>query len=359
MGAVGVSRGMEPLTILILSDGRPGHYHLAEGVAAAISRRRPVDVQHVRILRRVVAPVRGMAHALTLGIPPAAILRHGYSGEQSSIRPARLVISAGGETVAANAAAARLLGADNIYCGTLKHIAPERFSLIITSYDRFRAKPRHLVALKPSHIDPDDIARRSVPAPAAGALPGRLGLLIGGDSGLFHFDDADWRALYDLMTSSAGGTATRWVVSTSRRTPDAVGDALAKMAAQPNGPILEFIDYRTAGPGTLPRLFAAVDGVVVTEDSSTMLSEAVCARLPVVGVSPVRHDFKDDEREYRAFLLRNNWCRGLPLATATPEQVARALADIAPLKANPLDELADALAERLPQLFKTAAEGTI
>ena len=37
----------------------------------------------------------------------------------------------------------------------------------------------------------------------------------------------------------------------------------------------------------------AVDAVLVTEDSSTMLSEAVCARLPVVGVSPADHDFKD------------------------------------------------------------------
>jgi mitochondrial fission protein ELM1 len=351
---------MEPLPILILSDGRPGHYHLAEGVAAAISRRRPVDVQRVRIDRRVVAPVRVMAHALMLGVPPASVLRHGYTGEVSSIRPARLVISAGGETVAANAAAAHSLGADNIYCGTLKHIAPERFSLIVTSYDRFRDTPRHLVALKPSHIDPDGIPRRSVPTLAAGALPERLGLLIGGNSGHFHFDDADWRALYDLMTACAAtGTATRWVVSTSRRTPDAVGDALAKIAARLDGPIVEFIDYRKAGPGPLPRLFAAVDGIVVTEDSSTMLSEAVCARLPVVGVSPVRHDFKDDEREYRAFLLRNNWCRALPLATATPEKVAQAMAAIAPLTANPLDELAGALAERLPRLFTPAAAGTI
>ena len=42
----------EPLRILLLSDGRPGHYHLAEGVCAALRRSRPVDVTTVRVNRR-------------------------------------------------------------------------------------------------------------------------------------------------------------------------------------------------------------------------------------------------------------------------------------------------------------------
>lgn len=346
---------MEPLSILILSDGRPGHYHLAEGVAAAIARRRPVDVQRVRIDRRRIAPVRVMAQALGFGLPPASILRHGYDGELASLRPARLVVSAGGDTVAANAAAAAMLGADNIYCGTLKHIPSDRFSLIVTSYDRFRDAPRHLVALKPSQIDPDALPRAAKAAvPPAGMLPPRLGLLVGGNSGHFRYEPADWQALYDLVAACATEGATRWIVSTSRRTPDAVADALAAMAGQAGGPIAEFIDYRVAGPGTLARLFAGVDGAVVTEDSSTMLSEAVCARLPVVGMSPARHDFKDDEREYRAFLLRNGWCRSLPLVDATPQALAAAFARVAPLTANPLDDLAAALQARLPQLFSSA-----
>lgn len=354
----GVSRAMEPLSILILSDGRPGHYHLAEGVVAAIARRRPVDIQRVRIGRRRFAPVRVMAKALAIGVPPASVLRHAHSGELADLRPARLVVSAGGDTVAANAAAAAMLGADNIYCGTLKHIPSDRFSLIVTSYDRFRNAPRHLVALKPSQIDPDALPRAPRKAAlAAGALPARLGLLVGGNSGHFRYEPADWQALYDLVTACAAEGATRWIVSTSRRTPDAVADALAAIAAQPSGPIAEFIDYRVAGPGTLARLFAGVHGAVVTEDSSTMLSEAVCARLPVVGVSPARHDFKDDEREYRAFLLRNGWCHSLPLSDATPQALAAAFAVVAPLTANPLDDLAEALQARLPQLFSSAASG--
>lgn len=82
-----------------------------------------------------------------------------------------------------------------------------------------------------------------------------------------------------------------------------------------------------------------------------MLSEAVCARLPVVGVAPAEHAFKDEEREYRDFMLREGWCKFLALAALTPETFAAALSEVRPLKENHLDRLAGDIARRLPQLF--------
>ena len=143
---------------------------------------------------------------------------------------------------------------------------------------------------------------------------------------------------------------TRWLVSTSRRTPDHVADKVAALAKDESA-IARFIDYRTAGPGTLPEIFGKAEMIVCTEDSSTMVSEAVSARLPVIGVAPESHRFTDEESAYRAFLVRNNWCRVLPIAALTPETFAAALAEIEPIKQNPLDALAAKLKERLPALF--------
>ena len=70
-----------------------------------------------------------------------------------------------------------------------------------------------------------------------------------------------------------------------------------------------------------------------------MVSEAVSARLPVVGVAPKAHRFTDEESAYREFLVRNNWCRVLPIAALTPETFAAALSEIEPIKENPLDAL--------------------
>jgi hypothetical protein len=101
----------------------------------------------------------------------------------------------------------------------------------------------------------------------------------------------------------------------------------------------------------LPEVFATAEIIVCTEDSSTMISEAVSARLPVIGVAPAAHRFTDEEQNYRVFLVRNNWCRVLPIAELTPASFARALSEIEPIKENPLDALAAKLKARLPGLL--------
>ncbi len=345
---------MRALSILILSDGRPGHYHLADGVAAAIARRRPIAVTRVALERRRFAPGRLLGALVDRGAPARVILGLGYGLDAGALpKSADLVLSAGGETLAANAAAARLLGARNIFCGTLRRMRADAFSLIVSSYAGHARLPRHLVALKPNGIDPDTLGRR--PAPLRHGQPPKIaGLLIGGDSGLFHYTDAEWQRLIEFLRSSHREQGIRWVVSTSRRTSAAVGDAVQALAADANGPIAEFIDFRSAGAGTLPRLFGAVDAILCTEDSSTMISEAVCARLPVVGVAPRDHNFKDDEREYRAFMRDQGWCRFMALDALEPAGFVRALGEVRPLTENHLDRLAQQLSERLPDLFAQA-----
>ena len=82
-----------------------------------------------------------------------------------------------------------------------------------------------------------------------------------------------------------------------------------------------------------------------------MISEAICARRATIGVFPIAHDFKPDERQYRDFMVSNNWCRFLALADLTPEAFLQAVSDVTPLTENHLDVLADKIAARLPGLF--------
>jgi mitochondrial fission protein ELM1 len=343
---------MQPLKILLLSDGRPGHYHLAEGVAASIARRRPVDVQRmdIRLRRWLPAPTRTLTAMLRHAMAPERILRIGYGLAAGDLPPADLVVSAGGDTLVANAAAARRLGTRNIFCGTLRRMPPEAVSLVVSSYARHAALPRHLVTLKPSGIDPDSIGRERLKL-EPGEAPRVIGVLIGGDGGRFRYEAEDWRRLIGFLEAMTNAHETRWIISTSPRSPQSVADALAALAQRPHSRIDTFIDYRTSGPGTIKRVFAAADAILCTEDSSTMMSEAVCARLPVVGVSPRRAGFSDDEREYREFMRGRGWCRFVPLSALTPQSFMAALADVHPLRDNHLDLLADALSERLPDLF--------
>jgi len=342
-----------PLKVIFLADTRPGHYHLAQGVIAALERLRPVEVTRIEVQRKWIVPTRWLRARITAkSFYPPRMLRMAYRIDAEAIPQADLVVSAGGETHMPNLCVTRLLGVPNIFCGSLlRGLGPENFSLIISSYERDVASPRHLVVLKPSSIDPDALGRPAVvPRYGPDKHPAVAGLLVGGKAGPFRYKRQEWERLLSFMAEVSKAWGTRWLVSTSRRTPDTVADRIAELAKD-DGVIARFIDFRTAGPGTLPEIFASAEVIVCTEDSSTMISEAVSARLPVVGVAPKAHRFTAEEKDYRNFLMKNGWCRVLPIADLSPDAFAGALAEIEPLQENPLDALAAKLKERLPELF--------
>lgn len=340
------------IDLLLLSDERPGHYHLADGVVAAMARIADVTETRLKVRRRRFIPMRFLRWLVArTNVPPETILWLGYGRSAADLDVADIVISAGGETLVANIAVARAIGAANIFCGSLRSLPPELFTLIVTSYARFANRPRHLVTLKPSAVDPDALGRpKDVPVFNAHNPPARAGLLIGGNSGLFHYERDEWERLFTVLEDINRAWGTKWHVSTSRRTDDWVGDAVADLAAK-GGAIERFIDYRNAGPGTLSEIFRAADIIVCTEDSSTMLSEAISARLPVIGVAPSQHAFKPEEAEYRQFLLENGWCRGIEIEALDVPAFEAVLGEIKPLDANPLDKLAADIKGRLTPQF--------
>jgi mitochondrial fission protein ELM1 len=343
-----------PFKLIFLADTRPGHYHLAQGVIAALARLRPVEVTRVPVMRRWIVPTRWLRRRISSeNFFPPRMLRMAYRIDAYALPKADLVISAGGETLMPNICVSRFLGVPNIYCGSLlRGLEAENFSLVISSYDRDAGSPGHLVALKPSSIDPDALGRPAqVPSYGPDRTPRLAGLLIGGNAGPFRYRRKEWEQLLDFIAAVSRAWGTRWLVSTSRRTPDFVADRVAALAKD-DSVIERFIDFRTAGPGTLLEIFAKAEAIVCTEDSSTMISEAVSARLPVVGVAPAAHRFTDEESVYREFLIGNNWCRVLPVAALSPESFAQALSEIEPLKENPLDALAAQIKQRLPELFR-------
>ena len=286
---------MRPLKALLIADDKPGHYHLAEGVIAALARLRPVEKRRLEVRRHRVFPNRMLAEAFASGVMSAsAVLRLAYGIRAESLGAADVVVSAGGDTIVPNAAAAKVLGAPNIFCGSLRRLGVEHFGLVVSSYQSHETLPKHLVTLKPNAMDPDAAGRRARRPLPATVFPALAGLLIGGDSGLFRYTSEEWATLAQAITDIHRTGGTRFIVSTSRRTPDEVADRFVTQARS-DPAIAQMIDYRTAGPGSLARLFSEADAILATEDSSTMSSGAVAQRLPVVGVSPATPGFKKDE----------------------------------------------------------------
>src|SRR5262245_35488684 len=169
----------------------------------------------------------------------------------------RALNPAGGETQMPNICVARFLGVPSIFCGSLlRGLGPENFSLIISSYDRDATSPRHMVLLRPSAIDPDALGRpKTVPRYGPDKRPKLAGLLIGGNAGPFRYRRAEWASLLDFARDVSKAWGTRWLVSTSRRTPDFVADRVAALAKDA-GFVSRFIGYRMAGARTVPHVFS-------------------------------------------------------------------------------------------------------
>ncbi|MEG6509086.1 ELM1/GtrOC1 family putative glycosyltransferase [Methyloligella sp. 2.7D] len=343
---------MSPLKVLFLADSRPGHYHLSEGVIAALTRLSAVEVRRIEVNRRWIIPTRWLRRRIhSKNFFPPRMLWMTYRIRAEELPKADLVISAGGETLMPNICCSRYLGIPNIFCGSLRDLEADEFSLVISSYERDAKSPRHIVTLKPSSIDPDALGRPAeVPQYGPGNRPKLAGLLIGGDAGTFRYRRSEWKRLIEFVRAVSKAWGTRWMISTSRRTPDHVADMFGTLAGE--GDVVErFIDFRKSGPGTLNEVFGKAEVLVCTEDSSTMMSEAVSARLPVVGVAPKLHHFTQEEREYRALMLHRNWARTLPIAGLSPETFENALSEIEPIEGNPIDMLAAKLKQRLPELL--------
>jgi hypothetical protein len=316
----------------------------------AIARLRPVATTCLRVRRRFFLPSRALLRGVNLGLPPAAILRIGYGIDFHKLPPADFVVSAGGETLAANAAAARLLAVPNLFSGRLRGLAPERVDVILVSLDRLATHANHLVCLPPSPID---LGREERAARRFGHdnPPRSVGVLIGGNSGSFRYHSEDWRRLTRFLRDAHRTAAIRWLATTSRRSQAAIADTLADLARDASFGIDTFIDYRAPGTGTLRDIYAAADAILCTDDSTSMISEAVGACLPVVAVRPAAGRLAAQEREYRDLLAGRGWYRALPLAGLSPHAFLAALEEITPPARSPLEELAEAIAKRLPRLL--------
>jgi len=334
---------MFPTRILILSDGRPGHYNLSEGIAAAIERFGPARTVRVEV-RRGGWSGAALAGLVRARLPARTMLRLVYGHDDARLPPADVIVSAGAETLAANVWLARIRVVPNVFYGSLRLFDPYDFTLVLTSYARNARLPNHVLALKPSRLDPE----RTAPLPASkSGAPLTLGLLLGGDAGETIYAQADWAALLALPGAMQQREGTRWLVANSRRTPEQVSDAVARLTAEPGSPISRFLDVRTAGAGTLAQVLADCGGVVCTADSSSMISECVWARLPTLAVAPAAFRVTDNERSYREWLTQRGWCRNVPIAGLSPEEVATALAAVTPMTENPQVALAQLLGTRL------------
>lgn len=284
----------KPLIIWLLCDGKPGHENQSLGLADALARLTPCEVRKISL-----AGKRGLIHRVKSALAAS-----------ENFPPPDLIIGAGHATHFALLWLARK--------HRTRSIVLMKPSLPVSFFDLCIA-PSHDFS-KPPAAENLVLSRGALNrvAPVAGKKLGRL-LLIGGPSGNHGWDGE--MLLSALAEITASG---RWQLADSRRTPAGFSDEIRRHL-----PHIEIFPHQQTTPEWLPGKLAAAADVWVTEDSVSMIYEALSSGanvglLPVPLLGPSRVQRGIDALLGDGFLTRfSDWEKSRTL-TASPETLREA-----------------------------------
>jgi mitochondrial fission protein ELM1 len=265
-----------PLILWRLHDGKPGHEKQTLGLAYALARLAPC--------RRIDLPAPARGASLL-----AWLAGHLPAGEG---QPAPdLILAAGHATHLAALAARRARGG--------RVVVLMRPSLPLAWFDLCLVPEHDAPPPRANVIATRGVLNAVVPSgrndPAAGLV------LVGGVSPHYRWDDE--AVIEQVRAVLDANPGLRWRLTDSRRTP--VG-FLDRLAATTTGTGLEILPHAATPPGWLEQALAETGQAWVTEDSVSMVYEALTAgcAIGLIGLPAQR-----ESRISRgiAGLVRDNW----------------------------------------------------
>ena len=261
--------------ICAISDHRAGNARQTNALAGALAGTFTSLTLEPRVPWRWAAPRRwpgaerafGETFVALLDSPPAIAVG---CGRQAALAT-RLLRERGAETV-------QILD---------PRLDPGHWDLVVVpEHDPLRG-PNVITMLGSLHpVDDVWLARARVEFAAFAALPSpRTAVLLGGSSAHARFDRMAFEVLaskLEVVLASEGGSV---LLTTSRRTPKEVSDALKYRYEGSPGVVWCSADKE---PNPYAGLLAWADRIVCSPDSVNMISEACATRVPVFVFDPTR-----------------------------------------------------------------------
>ena len=292
------------VTVLALSDGKPGHFHQTRGILDRLTEFEPhfVDIAFPskradNALRAKVAVGRSL---ITVGAArawlDAALTPESASALADVPRP-DIVLSTGSSVAGPNRLVARLNGARSVVCTRPSPIGARGFDLAILPRHQWGHGEGNAVNVLgvPTHIRPQAVTRRREElAREGGPAPGRaLGLLFGGDDRRYRWTLEAATKVVESLTAVANRADMQVAIATSRRTPQDVTDYIRSRVSQ--SPVCAYAAFPDDDPpkqDVALTVLAHSVWTAVTVDSFSMVCEAASAGTPVglIEIPPRRPD---------------------------------------------------------------------
>lgn len=277
--------------VWIISEGSPGHVSQSEGLVAALARRTPIELHVVQTQPEFGGLTRDLVRRWMgrNGNPLSdRFLKRRLGCEPPASRP-NLIVASGGKSVFAARSLAVRHGAPLVFLGERKPYPSRWFHTVFTP-SPFETELYDV----PVEMVPTGITPATVEAAAnawADRPQGRLwAMLIGGSSVSHPYTADDWRTLGAQMNRLAQKHSIRWLVSTSRRTGKEAETALRR-AIDPRA-IARAVWWAEKPEKLMAPILGSASWVFVTQDSVTMVTEAIASGRPVVVTMPEKTELK-------------------------------------------------------------------
>lgn len=283
-------------TVWIISEGSLGHISQSVGLADALKEGIPLDVQTIECRLRLNGVARSLVRAWMGNrgrpLPRWALekLLHVQPMPPPDARP-DLILSSGGKSVIAARSLAAAIGVPYVFLGERKPYRSEWFHTVFTPSAAECGANDVQIEMIPTQISRVSVERAA--AEWSGRPAGRLwAMIIGGASVSHWYADADWDALAAGMNQLATAHGIRWLVTTSRRTGADVERRLrAKLAPDS---LAKAIWWAENPEKKVAACLGSAETVFVTQDSVTMVTEAVASARPVFVLRPDHVEFSPD-----------------------------------------------------------------
>lgn len=287
--------------LLILSDNKPGHVSGSQGVVSSIEKIVPAQAVTLQIrlrLKFMRYPLRLLLNrpGLLGGLSEKTqrkLIRFFYQIQEPQHLEAGQrfdwLISAGGDTSFLNAWVAQLNGIKNIYCSSLRGLAPSLFTLLLSPRTGSAGPNEIKLSMAPKPIDREKIAEQGRQFRSEQKLQKETvwAVLIGGDGAGYRFNRASMELLAKGLLEQAERNHARLLLSTSRRTGLAHEQTLKSCLE--NHPAVAYATYYNHLPEkVVAKFLGAADLVFCTADSASMITESMTAGKPVYVLAPER-----------------------------------------------------------------------
>ena len=277
--------------IWVLSDGKPGHYNQSLAVAEALQTLTPATVDTIPLRVRSVGKylLRGLLNRKW----GRWILKHLFSPSMTTLfydvnlpkGIPDIIVSSGKDTSMLNALLGIWYGAKTLYVGHPKKLDNRLFTHVLTvlslGFDN-----EIVLDVAPTLLYRGDIkafCNKYKLDPKARYWS----LLIGGDGAGYHYTQQEIDALIGFVNATSG--QVQWLVTTSRRTPN---DFEAQMQQQMKAAV--FVAYNQKPEKVIGGFLTLSERVFVTEESASMVSEAVASGKAVVTLYPSSYSAEDN-----------------------------------------------------------------